>query len=151
MQRRVVVRVLSSPRWLNLISHTAICLLHLMQSNLAAAVQFYMNYMLISIFTSWHRGDNFKNNWRPYFSARPTEHDCLRALMTALAIRVAFPNVLTHLLTYLLRNSSVFRELMTTMICKLRYNWMTWTAWPLCYGQDFNTTVITTTKVKCYI
>ena len=35
------------------------------------------------LFTSRQHWDNFRYNWRRSFSARPTEHDCLRAVMTA--------------------------------------------------------------------
>ena len=51
------------------------------------------------LFASWQHWDNFKNNWRCSFPAQHTEHDCLPALMTAEAVRVAFSAVLTDLLT----------------------------------------------------
>ena len=34
------------------------------------------------LFASWQHWDNFKNNWRRSFSARPMEHDCLHTLVT---------------------------------------------------------------------
>ena len=34
------------------------------------------------------------------------EHECLRALVTAWALKVVLPNVPTYLLTYLLTNKS---------------------------------------------